>query len=380
MRKTSLSLKKTRVNGVLFWQVTVPKLGGGRERKTFRERADAQTFFDTAKIQQQNYGTAALSISDALRVEATECSRKLALHGKSLRDATEFYLAHLSAVTNSKKVKDVVAEFRASKAADGASTRYLGDLRDRLARFAKTFGETTIAEISAKQISDWLRGLGVAALTRNTFRLRLAALFSYALRSGYVAENPVENVEKAKGHSAEIQILTVAQTAKLMEQASEETLPYWAIGAFAGLRSAEIERLEWSDVDFDGAFIQVRARHAKTASRRLVPMQENLRAWLANYRDAKGKVCPSSALRKKLDADRDRAGLLENWPNNALRHSFGSYRLPVLGDANRLALEMGNSPDMVFQHYRELVKPRESEAYWRVAPTGRAENVVSLVA
>jgi integrase len=380
MRKTSLSIIKTRVNGVLFWRVTVPKLGGGRERKTFRERQDAQTFFDTAKIQQENYGTAALSISDGLRVEATECSRKLALHGKSLRDATEFYLAHLNAVTNSRKVTDVISELMATKKADGASDRYIGDLRARLARFSATFGNSMIAAISAKQIGEWLRNLGVAALTRNTFRLRLAALFSFALRNGYVAENPVENVEKAKGHSAEIGILTVAQTAKLMERASEETLPYWAIGAFAGLRSAELERLEWSDVDFESGFIQVRARHAKTASRRLVPMQENLRQWLAPYRDAKGQVCPSSALRKKLDAVRESAGLSKNWPNNALRHSFGSYRLPVLGDANRLALEMGNSAAMVFSHYREIVKPREAEAFWRIAPAVRAENVVELVA
>ncbi len=380
MRKTSLSLKKTRVNGVLFWQVTVPKLGGGRERKTFREREDAQTFFDTAKIQQENYGTAALSISDGLRVEATECSRRLALHGKSLRDATEFYLAHLNAVTNSKPVKDTVKEFTAELKANGMRDRYVGDVEDRLARFERSFGSSMVATITGKQISDWLRVLGVGWLTRNTFRLRLSALFSFALRSGYVAENPVEKVEKAKGHSAEIGILTVAQTAKLMEQASEETLPYWAIGAFAGLRTAELERLEWSDVDFEGGYIQVRARHAKTASRRLVPMQENLRQWLSNYRDAKGSVCPSSALRKKLDADRERAGLLENWPNNALRHGYGSYRLPVLGDANRLSLEMGNSREMVFKHYRELVKPRQAEAYWQIAPAVRPANVVELVA
>ncbi|MGO8699941.1 MAG: hypothetical protein ACLQVY_19775 [Limisphaerales bacterium] len=45
-----------------------------------------------------------------------------------------------------------------------------------------------------------------------------------------------------------------------------------AIGAFAGLRTAEIERLEWQDVDQSGGFIEVKAAKAKTRSRRLVPI------------------------------------------------------------------------------------------------------------
>jgi integrase len=31
------------------------------------------------------------------------------------------------------------------------------------------------------------------------------------------------------------------------------TLPYWLLGGFAGLRRAELERLEWKDIHFDVA-------------------------------------------------------------------------------------------------------------------------------
>ena len=113
MRKTSLSIKKTRVNGQLYWQVTFPKIEGGRERRTFRNREAAQTYFETTKIQQANYGTAALSITDSLRVEAVECERRLAEFGKTLRDAADFYIAHLRAITRSRKVSEVVAELTA---------------------------------------------------------------------------------------------------------------------------------------------------------------------------------------------------------------------------------------------------------------------------
>lgn len=49
-------------------------------------------------------------------------------------------------------------------------------------------------------------------------------------------------------------------------------------GAFAGLRSAEIERLDWKNVNFECGFIEVRAETCKTRARRLVPICENLRA------------------------------------------------------------------------------------------------------
>jgi integrase len=241
-------------------------------------------------------------------------------------------------------------------------------LRVRLGRFALSFGEQMIAGISASRIDEWLRGLGVGAVTRNTFRRRLAVLFNFAKRRGYVTENPVADVERAKERETEIEILSVSQVARLLECASPEMLPFWAIGAFAGLRRAEIERLNWSEIDFDSSVIEVKASKSKTASRRLITIQPNLREWLAPYRTRTGRVCPIS-LQRKINDDRDRAGLRAEWPQNALRHSFGSYYLAQFNDAAKLALEMGNSPATIFRHYRQLVKPRQAERYWKIAPS-----------
>jgi hypothetical protein len=120
-----------------------------------------------AEVQQENYGAAALSISDALRIEAIECSELLQPYGKTLRDAGRFYAAHLKTVTGSRKVTEVVADLLSARTGDGMSVRYLGDLRVRLGRFAQSFGEEMIGGISASRIDEWLRGLGVGAVTRN---------------------------------------------------------------------------------------------------------------------------------------------------------------------------------------------------------------------
>ena len=67
-----------------------------------------------------------------------------------------------------------------------------------------------IASLNARQIDEWLRSLGVGAVTRNTFRRRLAALFNFARKKGWLAQSPIADVEKAKERSGEIEILTVA--------------------------------------------------------------------------------------------------------------------------------------------------------------------------
>jgi len=40
---------------------------------------------------------------------------------------------------------------------------------------------------------------------------------------------------------------------------------------------------------------------------------------------------------------------------NALRHSFGSYRMEQIKNEGQVALEMGNSPKVVKDHYFEMV-------------------------
>ncbi len=104
-----------------------------------------------------------------------------------------------------------------------------------------------------------------------------------------------------------------------------------AIGAFAGLHHAEIGRLEFSEVKLDRNFIEATALKSKTASRRLVTIQPNLRAWLAPLACSKGRVKPPNS--RKLREAAQHRGEIGKWPTNALRHSFASYHLAKFQDA-----------------------------------------------
>jgi hypothetical protein len=55
------------------------------------------------------------------------------------------------------------------------------------------------------------------------------------------------------------------------------------------------------------------------------------------------------------------------WPRNALRHSFGSYHYALHKNENLTAAEMGNSPEMVFKHYRAVVFDKDEKRYWNLA-------------
>ncbi len=63
-----------------------------------------------------------------------------------------------------------------------------------------------------------------------------------------------------------------------------------AIGGFAGLRSSEIERLDWSEVRLADRFIEIKNGKAKTASRRLVPIADNLAEWLTAFANPSGRT------------------------------------------------------------------------------------------
>src|SRR5205823_6391973 len=119
--------------------------------------------------------------------------------------------------------------------------------------------------------------------------------------------------------------------------------------------------------------------NAKSARRRFVTIQPNLLLWLTPHTQLSGPVTPAG-YRTVLKRARAAAGICE-WPNNALRHSFASYYLAHFkrAGAAELALEMGHTnANLVFQHYRQLVKPQNGKQYWSIVPETKRANIVHL--
>ena len=337
----------------------------------------ARSFFETKKAAQ----TFAQLKNNERLIGETEGAKKLAEFGKTIADAIAFYLPHLQANNRKCTFRELVDKLLSAKKSDGASERYLIDLRCRLGQFSENFGDRIVSEIQCHEIDEWLRGLKVSPVTRNNSRRVLRTAFSFAVKRNYCVDNPVTKTAKAKEVDGIIGILTVAEAARLLENATPDVLPYLAIGLFAGLRRAEIERLDWSEIDFESGLIEVTAQNSKTAQRRLVTMQPNLREWLLPLRKHTGNVTPANCFRELFEQARAAAGIAK-WPDNALRHSFASYHLAHFKNAASTALELGHHDSRItFAHYRELVKPKNAEKYWNLFPTaGASSKVVSISA
>jgi integrase len=287
--------------------------------------------------------------------------------------AARFFKAKHKTVTP-KRVADVVAELLTLKKSRGASVRYLQDLRLRLDKFAEKF-PCNIGSVTTPDVQAWLDGLKLSSQSYANNRRVVHLLFEHGVARGYCLDNPAAKVERPKIRNGEVEIFTPAETRRLLAAATEDFLPCLALGMFAGLRSAEIERLEWRDIDLKQAHVVVSASNAKTASRRIVPVAENLAAWLAPYAGRTGKVWQGGWLYKAQQDTAKAAGV--DWKANGCRHSFASYSFALCADAGRVAGYCGNSAAVIHRHYRQLATPADAQKFFSVKPAN-AVNVIPL--
>lgn len=319
-------------------------------------------------------------------------------------------------------VREVVEELLATKKSSGVSIGYQKHLRYDLEKFATAFN-THISAVSGIDIDNWLTGLGLGPRTRNNLRNSIHALFRFAIKRKYLGKDhdEMEAVTLAKDREGAIEIFKASEFEEILANTKRELIPFFALGAFAGVRHAEIQRLHWEDIDMEAGIIEIKAAKAKTASRRTVPLLGNLRALMVPHQQKSGNVCRHvnmadelvdlvrainrgrrAAWAKANDVGKEQLKETERraqarikqeradgtlrrgmaipgaetatkecwdafkWKHNALRHSFISYRVAMTQNVAQVALEAGNSPQMIFKHYRELVRPAAALAWFSI--------------
>lgn len=368
MRQADVRWRPAKINGHPYFCVTWPKPGGGRDQQHFKNRSEAIAFYDQKKIERARFGSETELLSGRETRLFREWEEILKPYGKTIADAITHYTAHLKTNENSCTARELVDRLLEAKAAAGLSELHIRDIRCRLNVFAEKFNGRPVSEITSGEINSWLMSLPHSMFTRNRYRALTVMAYKFAIRNGFATNNPAAGGENGKVVAKPPGILTVEQTARLLNACPPDVLPYVAIGAFAGLRAAEIQRLDWAQVDLESALIEVKAEICKTGQRRLVKIEPCLRAWLLPHRKSHGPVAPSSSrLRKALQQASKAAGIAK-WPSNALRHSCASYMLARDENAPAVALQLGHDVKVLMKHYRELVKPVDAARYWKITP------------
>ena len=95
--------------------------------------------------------------------------------------------------------------------------------------------------------------------TINNFRIAISNLFSHARLRGHVAKDfdPLAGLPWAKECDQEVGIYTPEQLQTILAHARRDMIPYLTIAAFAGLRQAEIGRLQWEQVKADHIVVKI---------------------------------------------------------------------------------------------------------------------------
>jgi integrase len=369
-RRIVLKVVKASYTPTAPWMVRVPPrlqpLEGAR-KKFFAKESIAKAYVERLAKQLGDYHSQALGLSDRQKLEASECYRLLGERNASLFDAVHHYLTYLDQTKKSIPVGELFEEFLSIKQQDNVSPKYLADLRSKLGRFVNSFHDTLVCNLTVAQIETWIRSLDIGTVSRESYRRNVSVLLEFGRRRGYLPANPAADIKIRRRPEGEVSILAPEELRNLLRKCAPEIVPYVAICAFAGLRPSEAARLLWSDIRLDTMQIEVRARHSKTRRYRLVPIQPNLGEWLMRYRSDDGSVYYS---RRKFREAYKAAGM-EEWKMDILRHSYGTYRLPILKSAEALALEMGNSPDVIFRHYRRPMNEATASAYFDLWPAVR---------
>jgi integrase len=290
---------------------------------------------------------------DVLVARAVEAV-KIAGGPELLVEAARLYEAQHRGVVQ-KVVADVVAELIQDRRSRGRSELYLRDLRVRLEqRFASAF-KVPISSVTSRDIEIFLNAVKGGPRTKKNFLTAIGTLFAFAKRRGYLPEiHPgVSKVEFDAEVVVDIQIFTAEDMEVYLNAAKPELLSAVAIGAFAGLRSEELKRLDWSCVHIEEKHIEVPAKIAKTKTRRVVPLSDNLRRWLLPYRKQSGRVFPFANLAIQFNKLSKKTGI--PWKRNGLRHSFISYRVAKIDKVDKVALEAGNSATVIRSNYLKMV-------------------------
>lgn len=243
----------------------------------------------------------------------------------------------------------------------------------RLGKFATVF-KSDIGQLDRDALREWLKKLkdantkkGLNVKTKNHYKATLKTFLSWCIDQDYLPQDTtlpsVLKKERVLDDNP-IQIYTPGEFKALLDASPPHLKLILAIEGLCGLRASEALQLEWMDIKKD--FIEVGKAKAKTRSRRLVPICQSLSLILEDYPKGDGPIWEFSVshfvTKSRIAHQEARIKKI----NNGLRHSFISYRLAITSNENQTATEAGNSPTMIFKHYRELVTKEEAEKWFDV--------------
>jgi len=298
------------------------------------------------------------------------------LTGEHAIQAAEAWKARNSNAFKRATVADAVKDFMAAKKRDGVDVAC--SYKKILPTLSTTFAERLIDTISGRELQKWMDEKYPHPVTRNTARKRFVALWRWCRKQGHLprdSQTEAEQTETAREAVREIGIINSATFAKVLHYFRTNHPEYLAplvIAGFTGLRRSEIHEQTWEDVLLDRKILRVTKAKRNTPAKRIVPLSDAAVEWLLICDgEHKGEICTNLALDRIRKIGINAKFVL---PENCFRHSFISHEVARSSNVAETALASGNSPTIIFQHYRELFSKADGEAWFSITPAKAAAS------
>lgn len=238
-------------------------------------------------------------------------------------------------------------------------------------------------EIKSENDITYKTRKGARAHTINFEIDTLRMLFNLAIKWDYIKENPTKGVTKLKVDDATPpRFLTHNECSRFLEACSSYMYPIYFTLLNTGMRKAELENLQWSDVDFDRRKILIRHKegwHPKTGERE-IPISSALHNVLNDLKESnKGALDTDyifnvknsgrlhNMLRNELIKIAQKAGIENLTKIHALRHTFASHLVMNGVDLPTVKNLMGHSDIQTTMIYAHLAPDRPADAVDKLA-------------
>ncbi|MBU6183294.1 MAG: tyrosine-type recombinase/integrase [Verrucomicrobia bacterium] len=226
-------------------------------------------------------------------------------------------------------------------------------------------------EVLPMDVDRWLRELGRTETSRAMWFRYARMFFRWCCRMRFIDRSPLEGLRAPRSTPGR-NILSPAQMKALLQAPmSDEVMALVLLGGFAGLRTIEVARMNWEDIDTKTGQIHVRPEVSKQHEgmlERVVDMTEPLAKRRKFFEKKTGRIVAGST--EALHEKRRKVALAlgwGGWPDNALRHSFATYHLGRCGNAGLTAFQMGHtSPTLVQRVYAVPAVRADWKAWWRI--------------
>lgn len=228
---------------------------------------------------------------------------------------------------------------------------------DRLKHIADHFLGKPLCEISSHDIEALIKKRlkeGKSNKTVNEERSDLRSLFKWAIKRGFAAENPVDDVEKLpKLPRKKRRAYTKEEIQALMVYACPCCQPAIAVLANTGIRLGELDYLTTDDFDLDRGFLFLIHKEdtpTKGRSSRAIPLNDFIVSLIKGLPEGKILKMPRSTFQKHFQRIRDRAGVSDAFPHG-LRHSFTSHLVESGMDLGKIQRITGHRDITTLQKY-----------------------------